>query len=105
MFDIVIQIFGWIGQLLLGLCAAPQAIQSFKTRTSNGINPLFIIMWFCGELLSLVYVLFSLSNALPIIMNYSVNLVFVSIILYYNVYPQNNNKNCTNTNESVNYEA
>lgn len=85
----MIHALGWLGQACLAVCAAPQAYQSFTTGTSSGVNVTFLTLWLMGELLSLIYVIGAYSDALPIIVNYCVNMLFVSIIMYYKLFPRN----------------
>ena len=77
---------GWLGSLLFALCGLPQAIQSYKDKNSYGLNWLFIIAWFFGEIFTLVYII--PKGDIPLIVNYSVNLIFVVIIAYYKIYPK-----------------
>ena len=42
-----------LGSLLFALCGLPQAIQSYKDKNSDGLNWLFIIAWFFGEIFTL----------------------------------------------------
>ena len=72
---------GWAGSILLAFCGLPQAIESIKTKSSAGITWGFLIMWFSGELLTLIYILPKLD--LPLILNYSANIIFLLIIIYY----------------------
>jgi len=77
---------GWIGSFLFALCGLPQAIQSYTEKHSDGLNWLFIISWFFGEIFTLVYII--PKGDIPLIVNYSVNLVFVLVIAYYKLYPR-----------------
>jgi|APGre2960657468_1045069.scaffolds.fasta_scaffold103533_2 uncharacterized protein with PQ loop repeat len=77
---------GWIGSFLFALCGLPQAIQSYTDKHSDGLNWLFIIAWFFGEIFTLVYII--PKGDIPLIVNYSVNLVFVLVIAYYKLYPR-----------------
>jgi len=73
---------GWIGNIALAICGAPQAYKSFKDGHSDGISTSFIILWTTGELCTFVYILKDISSW-PLILNYSANGLFCSIILYY----------------------
>ena len=77
---------GWIGSLLLALCGLPQAIESYKTKSSEGLTWGFLSMWFIGELCTFVYIIPKMD--LPLLVNYSANIIFLIIIIYYKVNPQ-----------------
>jgi len=77
---------GWAGSLLLAFCAIPQAFKSVIEGHSNGISSLFIWMWTLGELFILIYIWDTGDR--PLIFNYSSNLIFCLIILYYKLIPR-----------------
>lgn len=81
----------WIGNFLLAVCGLPQAYKSYKDGHSNGISWGFIIMWTVGEVCTLVYLLTELQS-LPLILNYSVNGLFCSVIIYYKFKPRRYNE-------------
>ena len=76
---------GWIGSLLLALCGLPQAIESYKTKSSEGLTWGFISMWFVGEILTVIYIIPKWHW--PLIFNYTANIIFLSVILYYKIKP------------------
>ena len=78
---------GWIGSILLAFCGLPQAIKCFRTKSSAGIDPGFIMMWLAGELFTLAYVLPKLDW--PLLFNYGANILFIGVIVYYKVKPGN----------------
>jgi len=77
---------GWLGGILLALCALPQAVASYKQGHSAGISITFLFMWGLGELLVLLYVW--PSQDWPLIVNYAVNLVLIAIIARYRLWPR-----------------
>ena len=77
---------GWIGSLLLALCGLPQAIESYKTKSSEGLTWGFILMWFIGELCTFAYIIPKMD--FPLLVNYSANIIFLIIIIYYKVNPR-----------------
>jgi len=77
---------GWIGSILLAFCGLPQAIESYKTKSSEGLTWGFLFMWLSGEILTFLYVLPKLD--LPLIFNYSANIIFLIIILYFKIFPK-----------------
>lgn len=76
---------GWIGSILLAFCGLPQAIESYKTKSSAGLTWGFIAMWFIGELCTFAYILPKMD--LPLLVNYSANIIFLCVIIYYKIKP------------------
>ena len=74
---------GWIGSILLAFCGLPQAIESYKTKSSEGLTWGFIGMWFIGEIMTIIYILPQM--VLPLLFNYTANVIFLSIIIYYKI--------------------
>ena len=72
---------GWLGSILLAFCGLPQAIESIKTKSSEGLTWGFIGMWFIGEICTFIYILPKMD--LPLLFNYTANIIFLSIIIYY----------------------
>jgi len=77
---------GWIGSILLAFCGLPQAIESYKTKSSEGLTWGFISMWFIGEILTIMYILPQM--VLPLLFNYTANIIFLSVIIYYKINPK-----------------
>ena len=79
------EIMGWIGSILLAICGIPQAIMSFKDKNSDGISWAFLLLWAFGEIFALAYVYDKLD--IPLLLNYSVNMLTLAVILYYRICP------------------
>ena len=77
---------GWIGSILLAFCGLPQAVESIKTKSSEGLTWGFISMWFIGEICTFVYILPTLN--LPLLFNYTANIIFLAIIIYFKLMPK-----------------
>ena len=77
---------GWIGSILLAFCGLPQAIESYKTKNSDGLTWGLLIMWGLGELFTIVYIIPKWHW--PLIFNYTANIIFISIIAYYKINPR-----------------
>jgi len=77
---------GYIGSILLAICGLPQAIESYKTKSSEGLTWGFILLWFFGEIFTFAYILPKMD--LPLLINYSVNIIFLIIILYFKIFPK-----------------
>lgn len=80
------EIIGWLGSILLAFCGLPQAIESYRTKSSEGLTWGFLFMWFVGEILTIIYILPQM--VLPLIFNYTANIIFLSIIIYYKINPK-----------------
>jgi uncharacterized protein with PQ loop repeat len=77
---------GWIGSILLAFCGLPQAIESFKTKNSDGLTWSFLIMWGVGEIFTIIYIIPKWHW--PLLFNYTANIIFIGIILYYKIKPR-----------------
>jgi uncharacterized protein with PQ loop repeat len=77
---------GWIGSILLAFCGLPQAIESYKTKNSDGLTWGFLGMWGMGEIFTIIYILPKWHW--PLIFNYTANIIFIAIILYYKIKPK-----------------
>jgi uncharacterized protein with PQ loop repeat len=78
----VIELIGWIGAIAFATCAIPQAWQSYKTKSSDGVSWLFLILWLLGEVLTIIYVCLTTMD-LILLFNYLFNLTALLIIMYY----------------------
>lgn len=76
----MVELAGWLGNLLLSVCAIPLAIAAWRTKRVD-IDPIFLYTWISGEVLGMVYAV-SL-GAWPIICNFTINLVCLAIVTYY----------------------
>ena len=80
-----IEALGWISQGLFSACAIPQAWQVYKQGHAQGLNKVFLLMWFFGELGSII---FAAIKGLPIqlMANYVFNMLLLMIILRYKMW-------------------
>jgi len=76
------EILGWLGGIFLSICAFPQVIKVSREKNADGMSHLNLWLWFFGEVFMLLYVVFQ-QFSLPLLLNYSLNLVFVTIMIYY----------------------
>lgn len=81
----IFELLGWMGSICLAICGLPQAWQSFKEKNSDGISWGFLLLWAFGELFALAYVY--PKSDIPLLLNYFVNMLIVSIILFYKIRP------------------
>lgn len=78
----MVDIIGYIGAACLALCAAPQAIKSFKEKRTMGISFWFLILWYVGEVFTLVYIAMT-TMQIPLVINYVFNILCLTVIIYY----------------------
>ena len=83
----MIELLGWSSQLLFMICGAPQAYVSWRQGHSTGVSGPFLFLWYIAELLSIVYG-FAIDVSLQILVNYFVNAGFISIIIFYKLFPR-----------------
>ena len=77
---------GYIGSIMLAICGLPQAIESYKTKSSEGLTWGFILLWLFGELFTFAYIIPKMD--LPLLINYSTNIIFLTIIVYFKIFPK-----------------
>jgi MtN3 and saliva related transmembrane protein len=80
----VLDFLGWAGSILLAFCGLPQAIESWKTKSADGVTWGLLVMWGLGEVLTFVYVLPRMD--IPLLFNYSTNMTFLGVIIYYKMF-------------------
>lgn len=76
----MIEILGWVSQILFGICAIPQAYMSFRQGHSRGLSHALLWCWFFGEGLSIIYGYIK-DIPLPIMCNYLLNFTCLCVIM------------------------
>ena len=71
---------GYISGIMLALCGLPEAVRSIKNKRCD-IGWGFLLLWLGGEVGLLVYELQTM--AIPRLINYGLNIVFISIMIYW----------------------
>lgn len=79
-------ILGWVGAVCFSLCAVPQAVKCIKQGHAHGLDHVFLLLWFIGEISMLVYSMTEVFS-LPLIANYTFNLICLVVILRYRFWP------------------
>lgn len=82
----MIDFLGWLGSIFLAICGAPEAWISFK-RGRSELSWGFLLLWYFGEIFVLIPVLLEI-QAPYLILNYGLNVLFISIIIYYKLRPR-----------------
>jgi uncharacterized protein with PQ loop repeat len=73
---------GLLGAACLGLCAVPQAVKCWRTRSAGDISWAFLGLWLAGEVLTTVYVIASHAADPVLLANYALNTVLIILIIY-----------------------
>jgi uncharacterized protein with PQ loop repeat len=79
-------LIGYIGSIFLAVCGVPQAWMSYRQGHSEGISLGFLLLWTFGEMFTIIYVIPKAD--LPLLLNYSSNLIFLSVIWRYRLWPR-----------------
>jgi len=75
-----LNIIGYIGGILLAVCAIPEVIRTYKDKRCHLGWP-FLLLWFVGEIFMEIYAIALIDY--PLIFNYSFNLIITAFLLYY----------------------
>jgi len=78
----MIELVGVLGAAFLGLCAVPQAVRCWRTRSAADLSWLFLWLWLAGEVLTAWYVIASHSGDPVLLANYLLNTVLIILIIY-----------------------
>jgi len=78
--SIALDIIGWLGSAMLMVCAIPEAILAVRRKHTHMPWNMIILLG-GGEFFMFIYVLPKLDW--PLIANYGVNIISMSVILYY----------------------
>ena len=77
----MLESIGWIGSIMLGICAYPQLMHTIRTKDASGLSWGFLALWGFGEIFTLIYVIPELNY--PLICNYTLNCVIISVLVHY----------------------
>lgn len=80
----MIELCGYVGGILLALCALPLLLKTIRDGHARGVSLGFLLMWAGGEMLMLRYVA-EASPTIQLIGNYVLNLAMVLPVLAYRV--------------------
>ena len=75
-------IIGFIGTFLITFCGLPELFRTIKEKKCH-VGWMFILMWFFGEALVLIYIL--PKNDLPLTLNYSFNTVLGGLLVFFKI--------------------
>jgi uncharacterized protein with PQ loop repeat len=75
------ELIGFISSGLLAVCGLPTAIIAIRTKSGKHIDDWLFWIWYIAEILGIAYVVHL--GSVPLILNYSFNVLFLSIICYF----------------------
>ena len=79
-------ILAWIGATCFAFSALPQVIKCVQEKNAHGVSWGLLGLWMGGEICLFLYILPEQKWAL--LVNYIFNIIFISIIIYYKLYPK-----------------
>lgn len=79
-------VMGWMGGIMLAICSFPQAIMAYRQGHSDGISIWMLWLWGLGEVFTLIYIY--PKGDLPLLVNYSANILCISVISWYRFRPR-----------------
>ena len=78
---------GWLGSLFLGFCGLPQALKAYRDGHVEGLDPGLLVLWTLGEIFT-GYAVLGDAPLGYLILNYGLNLVFLSVLWRYWLSPR-----------------
>jgi uncharacterized protein with PQ loop repeat len=76
------ELIGYISGLMLAFCGLPEAIRSVRNKRCD-VGWGLLTMWMLGEIGLLIYEFKTM--AIPRLINYTCNIIFISIMIYWKV--------------------
>jgi len=73
------ELSGWLGGILLALCAIPEVISAYRTKRC-GLTWGFLLIWYLGEWFTAIPVIFKVKEPF-LIFNYTLNIVLISYLI------------------------
>ena len=82
---------GWIGSVCFAMCGIPQVLKCIHGGNADGLSPLFLCLWLCGEICYIMATLQEFGCVPWLLTNYIVNLICVLWIVRYKFWPRKEN--------------
>jgi uncharacterized protein with PQ loop repeat len=83
----MINLLGYVAMFFLIIAALPQVVKTFKEGHSDGLAGGYIVLLLVGFSLMATY-LFLTKPVIPVILNYLFNIVMISILGFYKLFPR-----------------
>jgi uncharacterized protein with PQ loop repeat len=82
----MIELIGWIGGILLSICALPQVVMTFRKKSTDGLSLGMLFLWGVGEIFMVAYIVITNiqvgSFQLPLLLNGVLNIIFMALLLW-----------------------
>lgn len=78
----VTDLIGWLSNMCFATAAIPQALKSIKQGHARGVSAGLLWLSFIGEIFAIIFHVLK-DLPLPLLINYCVNMLSLTIILYY----------------------
>jgi len=75
-----VKIIAYISSMFLAFCSVPEVLHTIE-KGRNDSSWMFLVLWGLGELGFFVYVL--PKKDWPLLFNYVLNIILISILIYY----------------------
>ncbi len=79
---------GWLGSIMLAFCGLPLAVQVVRQGSARDLSRGTLVLWTLGEIFTIVSVWKSAPSLTFLLFNYGMNLIFLSVIWFYIVFPR-----------------
>lgn len=76
----MLELLGWLGSILLALCAVPEVISSYKTKRC-GLTWGFLWIWYFGEIFTAIPVVLKIQEPF-LVFNYLANIGLISYLIW-----------------------
>lgn len=52
----IIELFGWISNILFAVCGFPEVYRCYKNRIKPGMTDIYLFVWWIAEVFALLYI-------------------------------------------------
>ena len=87
-------IIGWIGSVCLAFSGMPQAYKCWRQGHARGLSFPTLSLWFIGEVCYVIATIGEFGMVAWLLFNYILNLVCISVMLWYWFQPRRENESC-----------
>lgn len=80
----MISLLGYVSGICVALCGFPETVRTYRRKQCH-LGWGMLLLWFFGEIGLTIYELYSIDPSPPLLLNYILNIIFISIMIYYKV--------------------